>query len=322
MGIENEIEEYLRQGYTPQQLIDRGYKKSTVYKVHKTMKSYMVPMRQSEWVIEGIRPFPLRRLPGQNVSISFSFKNASDRDIYLYKIGIRLEWMKKNPYEWFAQEVKDLIKPNQKRFFTFLLPIPKDIALGEYETLFGIEMQYLPVSSQMDQSLQTQWSETLIFHVKHPITGTKVFISHSTEDLQIVRELEKRLDNYGVQGVIAEDIPKPGAVLEKKIEAKIRESTIFLAILTEDSVRSKWVVWEAEYAQRVGKPLIPLKEKSLSYESSIEWVEFSKHEDADGIFQKVMESIKKVQPATSPFGVILGIGILAFLAALIFGGSE
>lgn len=321
MGIENEIEEYLRQGYTPQQLVDRGYKKSTVYKVHKSIKSYMVPRHPSQWVIENIRPRSLRWLPGQNASIHFSFKNTSNRDIYLYRIGVRLEWMK-DPYEWFAQEVKDIIKPDQKRFFTFLLPIPKDIALGEYETLFGIEMQYLPVSSHMDQSLQTQWSEPMIFHVKQPFTGTKVFISHSTEDLQIVRELEKRLDNYGVQGIIAEDIPKPGAVLEKKIEAKIRESTIFLAILTEESVRSKWVVWEAEYAQRIGKPLIPLKEKSLSYESSIEWVEFSKHENADTIFRKVMESIRRVQPTTSPFGVILGIGVLAFLAALIFGGSD
>ena len=321
MGIENEIEEHLRQGYTPQQLIESGYKKSTVYKVYKTIKSYTVPMNRPEWAIENIRPMPLRRLPGQKASISLSFKNTSDKEIYLYRIGVRPEWMKESN-EWFAQEVRDLIKPDQKRFFTFLLPVPRDIPLGEYEILFGTEAQYLPVSSYMDQLIQTQWSEPLIFHVKHPLTGTKVFISHSTEDLQIVRELEKRLDNYGVQGIIVEDIPKPGAVLEKKIEAKIRESTIFLAILTEDSVRSKWVVWEAEYAQRIGKPLIPLKEKSLSYESSIEWREFSKYEDPDSIFQKVMESIKRVQPTTSPFGVILGVGILAFLAALIFGGSD
>lgn len=321
MGIENEIEEYLRQGFTPQQIIDKGYKKSTTYKVYKTIKSYMVPTQQPNWVIENIRPWPLRHLPGQKASLSFSFKNTSDNDMYLYRIGIHSEWMK-DPYEWFAQEVRDLVKPNQKRFFTFLLPVPRDIALGEYEILFGTEMQYLPATGYMNQSKQTLWSEPLVFHVKHPLTGKKVFISHSTEDIQIVRELEKRLDNYGVQVIIAKDIPEPGAVLKNKFEAKIRESTIFLAILTEDSVRSKWVVWETEYAQRIGKPLIALKEKSLTYKSSVEWVEFSKYDDADAIFQKVMKATKKIQPAISPLGVILGIGILAFLAALVFGGSD
>lgn len=321
MGIENEIGEYLQQGYTPQQLIDMGYKKSTVYKVYETIKSYMVPMNRPEWVIENIRPMPLRLLHGQKASISFSFKNTSDKDIYLYRIGIRSEWMK-DPYEWFAQEVRDLIKPNQKRLFTFLIPIPKDATLGEYEILFGIEAQYLPVTSYTDQSMQTQWSEPLVFHVKHPFTGIKLFISHSTEDLQIVRELEKRLDNYGVQVIIAEDVPEPGVVLEEKFKAKIRESTIFLALLTENSMRSKWVVMETEYAQGIGKPLIPLKEKSLRYESSIEWAEFSKYETHDSIFQIVMEAIKKVHPRASPLGAILGIGILAFLASLMFGGSD
>jgi len=320
MGIQNEIEEHLRQGYAPQQLIDMGYKKSTVYNVYQSIKSYMVPVNRPKWVIENITPWPIRHLPGQKMSMIFSFKNTSDKDVYLHRIGVHFEWMK-DPYEWFAQEVRDLIKPNQKRLFTFLISIPIEIPLGEYEILFGIEAQYLPISSYLDQSNQTQWSEPLVFHVKHPLKGIKVFISHSTEDIQIVNELEKRLDNYGVQAIIAEDIPEPGAVLEEKFKAKIRESTVFLALLTESSVRSKWVVMESEYAQSIGTPIIPLKEKSLRYESSVEWVEFSKYESPDSIFQKVMEAIKKTQPSNPPLGVILGIGILAFLAALIFGDS-
>ena len=37
MGIQDEIEEKLRQGYTPQQLTDMGYKRSTIYKVNNTI---------------------------------------------------------------------------------------------------------------------------------------------------------------------------------------------------------------------------------------------------------------------------------------------
>jgi len=320
MGIEDEIRESLQQGYTPKQLIDTGYKKSTVYKVYQTVKSYVAPVSRPEWVVENIRPWPLRCLPGEQVSISFALKNTSERDMYLYRVGVRSEWMK-DPYKWFAQEVRDLLKPNQRRLVTILLPVPQDTTLGEYEILFGVETLYLP-AGDYGQTMQTQWSEPVIFHVKHPPRGTKVFISHSTEDTRIVRELAKRLENFGVEAIIAEDIPEPGVVLEEKFKAKIRESTIFLALFTEDSIRSKWVILETEYAQSIGKPLIPLKEKSLRLESPIEWVEFSRYEEPDSIFQKVMEAIKRTQPTVSPLGVFLGVAVLAFLTAWIFGGSE
>jgi hypothetical protein len=296
-----------------------GHRKSTVYKVYSALKSYVMPTTRPEWVIENIIPWPLRCLPGQTLSMSFSFRNTSDRDLYLYKVGAHFEWMK-TPYEWFAQEVKDLLKPNQRRLFTFLVSVPRDMPLGEYEILFGIEAQSLPPTGQLDQLRQTLWSEPLIFQIKHPTTGIKVFISHSTEDIQVVRELEKRLDNYGVEAIIAEDIPEPGTVLEEKFKAKIRESNIFLALLTESSARSKWVLMETEYARSMQKPVIPLKERTLKVESSIEWIEFSKDENPDAIFSRVMEAIRfntRNQPGISPIGVILGIGVLAFIAALI-----
>lgn len=321
MGIQNEIENYLRQGYTPQQLIDMGHKKSTVYKVFSVLKSYIMPTTRPEWVIENIMPWPLRCLPGQTLSMSFSFRNTSDRDLYLYKVGAHFEWMK-TPNEWFAQEVKDLVRPNQRRYFTFLVSVPRDIPLGEYEILFGIEAQSLPSTNQLDQLRQTLWSEPVIFDVKHPVTGIKVFISHSTEDIQIVRELEKRLDNYGVQAIIAEDIPEPGTVLEEKFKAKIRESNIFLALLTESSARSRWVIMETEYARSIQKTVIPLKERTLRVDSTVEWIEFSKDENSDAIFARVMEAIRsntRNQPGISPVGVILGIGVLAFIAALLSG---
>ena len=174
MGIQDEIEEKLRQGYTPQQLSEMGYKKSTIYKIYNTIKSYTTPINPPKWRIENIGPWPLRGVPGQKTSVNFTFKNTSEKEMYLYRVGIRPEWMKESN-EWFAQEVKDLVKPNQKRLFTFLVHIPENIPLDEYETLIGIEAQYLPVSSYSDQTMQTQWSEPVVFHVKHPLTGTKIF---------------------------------------------------------------------------------------------------------------------------------------------------
>lgn len=320
MGVEDEIEDFLRQGYNPQQIIGKGFKKSTVYKVYQTIKSYSMPVNPPQWSIEDIMPWPFRYQPGQNASVSFSFKNSSDRDIYLHRLGLHLEWMK-DGHEWFAQEVRDLIRPNQKRFFSFIIPVPQ-IALGEYEILFGAEIQYLPATDYADLAKQTQWTEPLIFQVKLPIKGTKIFISHSTLDIQIVRELEKRLDNQGLQTIIAEDIPEPGSELEAKFKKGIQDSTILLALLTENSVRSKWVIMETEFARLIGKPIIPLKEKSLQYEGEIEWVPFSKYDNPDVIFGKVMGAIGRIQPQTSPVGAIIGICILAFLLAAIFSDSK
>lgn len=320
MGVEDEIEDCFKQGYNAQQIINKGFKKSTVYKVYQTIKSYSMPVNPPQWSIEDINPWILRYQPGQNASINFSFKNSSDRDIYLHRVGLRLEWMA-DAGQWIAQEVRDLVKPNQKKYFSFIIPVPM-IPLGEYEMLFGAEIQYLPANDYSDISKQTQWTEPLIFHIKLPVTGTIVFISHSTLDIQIVRELEKRLDNQGIQTRVEEDIPEPGSVLEDKFKKGIQESTIVLTLLTENSVRSKWVIMETEFAKSISKPIIPLKEKNLRYEGPIEWVEFSRSDSPDIIFGKVMDAIRRTPPQISPIGAVIGIGILAFLAAAIFGDSK
>ena len=274
MGIQDEISKYLLEGHTPQQIINMGYRKSTVYKVYETLKTYKTQTSKPEWFVTNImfnKPNK-RYLSKESISISFNFENSSQRDIYLHKMGIWIEWLKSN--ERYAQDVKDLVKSGQRRFSSFLIPIPEDVSLGEYELRFGIQGQYLPVIGYQDQSLQTQWSEPEIIHIKHPERGIKLFISHSTQDMQLIRGLEQLLDNYGIESIIAEDIRTPGTELREKFREKIRESTIFLVLFTENSINSKWVIEETNYAFQIGKPVIPLKEKSVKIETEIEWIEF------------------------------------------------
>ena len=47
MGIEEEISKLLQQDYTPQQLIQMGYQKSTVYKVYYSFKMYIAKTNKS-----------------------------------------------------------------------------------------------------------------------------------------------------------------------------------------------------------------------------------------------------------------------------------
>lgn len=329
MGIQDEISKYLEEGYKPQQIISMGYKKSTVYKVHETLKTYITQISKPDWFITNIRfNKPNERyLPGEKISVSFNFENTSGKDMYLYRMGIWVEWLKSD--EWYVQDVKYLVKSGQRRFFSFLIPIPDDISLGEYELRFGVKAQYLPVMEYQDQTLQVQWSEPEIIHVKHPLTGNKMFISHSTLDMSLIRQLEQHLDNYGLEPIIAEYIQTPGALLREKFQTKIREATIFLVLFTENSITSKWVIEETNYALQIGKPIIPLKEESVRINLDIEWIEFSKYDKPETIFSKIMDGINSrlknihLVPQVIPaIGIGLGIAILAFLAGLFIGSSR
>ena len=320
MGIEDEISELLLQGFTPKHLIEQGFSKSTVYKVYQKVKAYSMQKSSPEWLITNIIPLEPRALPGQSLSIRFYFENTSGFDIYVYKVGIWTEWMEE--HTWIAQEVRDLVKVGQKRFFNILLSVPKEIPLGEYSMTFGIEAQYMRSSREYPQ-MQSQWSDPMVFHVKHPLSRTTIFFSHSTEDMALVRQLQRQLDNYGHKVTIAEDEKEPGIELRRKFESKISQSSIFLALLTEQSVNSKWVLHETNYAKQIKKPCILLKEKSLQIQSDYEWVEFSKNDQPELLLQRIMEAIglaERRQP--SPLAPFLGVAILAFLFGLVFGSKE
>ena len=326
MGVEDEILDYLQCGYSPKEVIELGYTKSTVYKVYKKFKAAWHPVTKPVWKIKDIKIFPEkgRYLPGERITISFNFENTSDKDLYLYRVGIQPEWCAQEGI-WYAQEVRELIKPHKKQRFSLYLEIPEDLPLGEYEVRFGVEGQYLPVDTYQPQ-VGTLWADIpLILHIKYP-KKLKIFVSHSTKNIHLVRELEKQLDNYGIEAIIAEDRPEPGVNLWKKFQSKINESNIFLALLTEEAIKSKWVIKEVNYALEINKPTILLKEKSVKIDSSIEWIEFSKNDRPEAILAKIIEALEKVEDSAKeliPEHVgVLGVAILSFLLGLFLGTSK
>ena len=318
MGIESEILSLLSQGYTPKQLIGMGYKKSTVYKVYSKLKTHMFLISRPRWTVSGVRFSRSRYMPGDRVHVGFYLENGGGRDFYLYRVGVQAEWMRG---QWVAREVREVLKPGQRRYFSLMFDVPEDLELGEYEVRIGVEGQYLPVVS--DPYIQTEWSDPVVLHVKHPSRGVRVFISHSTRDLPLVRKVAEYLDNYGIEAVVAEDVSEPGAYLREKIESLIRESTILLAFLTESAVKSKWVLYEIDYAYRVGKPIIPLKEKSVSIESPLEWVEFSRDESPQAVFIKVLEAVERVleRQASSRMRAALALAAMLLLLGWLLRGE-
>lgn len=318
MGIEEDIRDKLHQGITPKNLIEQGYKKSTVYKVYETQRQFTNQVNPPMWTIEAISfSNGARYLPGNSAQVSFYFKNNADRDLYVMNLGIQPEWLGRQT-QWIAQPIRELLRPGQTKFVSFSFVIPSDLPLGEYEFYFGVEGQYLPAQSYENTRLTTQWSEPKIIEVKQPTRGINIFLSHSIHDKYLVSELEKQLDENGIKVSIGEDIVRPGENLENKFKELINSCTIFVALLTESAINSPWVNQEIQYAINMNKPRILLKEKKITFNSNYEWTEFSLSAPPHVTLQIIMNAINNIREASgvnSAVAALLGVAFIGLLAS-------
>jgi tetratricopeptide (TPR) repeat protein len=85
-----------------------------------------------------------------------------------------------------------------------------------------------------------------------------VFISHATRDDAQVRELRHSLELLEVLVWTDSENLTVGASLTKEIETNIEKADAFVALLTLNGFKSSWVRKEIKYAQKSGKPIIPL----------------------------------------------------------------
>ena len=127
-----EIRQLIRHGLTPQQIIQHGYKRSTVYKVYKEFKEPKLQPAPlpSAWTITNLtfnKP-KLEYQVGEELTVSFGFKNISRYDIFLKTIVIYPSWLahssNNNSSSMYSEppvygyEVMDLIKPEEVKDFT------------------------------------------------------------------------------------------------------------------------------------------------------------------------------------------------------------
>jgi len=107
----------------------------------------------------------------------------------------------------------------------------------------------------------------------------KVFISHSTEDMQIVNEFVNILRLKGIEAYMAIFDAQPGSDLWVKIESNIKNSNCVLAIMTKDGSRSDMVNQEIATANAFKIPVVPIVEKGVLLKGVLagkEYIEFDK----------------------------------------------
>lgn len=333
MGIEDKVRSYLAEGYTPQQIIRQfGLKKSTVYKVYSEQKLTTALVTPMLWSAQGIsldRGLDGRYLPGEIAIISFNLVNQSPSDLYVVKAGVQPEWLQMHlgtgRSEWRAQDGTFMLRPNERRAFRFNIEVPSDLVLGEYDLRFGIEGQFLSphlaASIYRDSvSYYPEWTDPIVIRVQYPLTH-KVFVSHSTKNMSLVRQLDNSLENYGIHCTIAEDINEPGQDLHEKFYHYIDASSFFLGLLTHEAVMSPIVIDEVNYAIQKRKPGIYLVEEGADIPLPVEWAsQFSRYWPIDRFVSVVLEAIDNIQKRGSTYKSDFPSGaVIAALAAFFIG---
>jgi len=340
MGIEDEVRSYLTRGYNPQQIIRQfGFKKSTVYKVYNEQKSSIALVTQASWSAKNIsfdRGLDGRYLPGETATIRFNLINQSPSDLYVVRAGVQPEWLQMHlgtgQSEWLVQDGTFMLRPNERRAFRFNIEVPDDLALDEYDLRFGMEGQFLSpnvaVSSyRYSPAYYPEWTDPIVFRVQYPLTHT-VFVSHSTKNMSLVRQLDNSLENYGIQCIIAEDIKEPGQDLHEKFYHYIDVSSFFLGLLTHEAVMSQIVIDEVNYALEKRKPGIYLVEEGADIQLPVEWSsQFSRCWPIDRFVTVVLEAIDNIQKrgttykSNFPFGAVIAV-LVAFFVGLAVGRSN
>jgi hypothetical protein len=209
--------------------------------------------------------------------------------------------------------------------------------LGEKDLTFAVRGQ-LVGSIHNSPPNELIWTEPpFVLRVQNPLTGTSAFLSHSVADLFVVRQLALALDNMGIEPIVAEEISTPGAPLAEKFTALIDRSSVLLALLTWQSVRSDWVRAEVDYAIRAGKPTILLRDQALASAETgfehIEWTPIDLSHGVAAVASSMLTAIDRLrdtqqllakrtpQSKNDPLPVIMVAALGALVAGIAIGRS-
>lgn len=86
----------------------------------------------------------------------------------------------------------------------------------------------------------------------------RVFISHSSRDKWIARQIASELEGRGIDAFLDEKDIATGDSIEKTVKTELAGCDELLIIFSPASLRSPWVLIEVGGAQALGKRLVPI----------------------------------------------------------------
>lgn len=90
------------------------------------------------------------------------------------------------------------------------------------------------------------------------VPAASAFISYAHEDVELVNGMANFLEKHAVNIWLDSDDLRSAAELDGRLSAGIKRQEVFVVVLTDASLRSKWVMFELGQAINLGKRLLPL----------------------------------------------------------------
>lgn len=122
----------------------------------------------------------------------------------------------------------------------------------------------------------------------------KIFISHSTKDLDLVDMIAEIIKQRGAFPYISGKDESPGMTIKDQVKANIKDSKCVFVVLTKDGANAEWVSTEIGIAIGMDKIIIPFIEKGVTLPDAlvdIKYITFDRT-DSDS-FSPSLKSLKR-----------------------------
>jgi hypothetical protein len=126
-----------------------------------------------------------------------------------------------------------------------------------------------------------------------------VFLSYSSKDRPWVLEFTSALRKAGVTAWFDVEDLDPGEHWQEKLQEALRQSSILVVILTENSINNQWMFFELGAAVAGGKTIIPVLAEDMDINRvplSLTRFQFLREFSAFKAGKKVAEVIEKSKP--------------------------
>ena len=137
-----------------------------------------------------------------------------------------------------------------------------------------------------------------------------VFISHSGEDMDLVKPLHDSLSRIvEIAPYVAEYYPKPGLDVKHKIATDLKDSYCVIVLLTRSGVSSQWVNQEIGYAYALPpfpRLIIPIVEEGILIRGFLEGVQYIKLDRTrfEDTISKVIYTLRTIIPKGHEIGAL------------------
>ncbi|MFB1062593.1 nucleoside 2-deoxyribosyltransferase [Natrinema sp. CBA1119] len=95
------------------------------------------------------------------------------------------------------------------------------------------------------------------------MTGEQVYVSHAPGDLELAQDLFSTVKNFPFGVHLALEEIESGRS-RKRLEGRLANSDVVVAVLTEDAADNTWIDQEIGYAVAKGIPVVPLRDEGVS----------------------------------------------------------